>query len=180
MMQKSRWRIGMAAAGMAMALGALADEGFDRYQVILERKPFGKPEVIPPPPAAPAEETPPWALTYRLCSVYESNREDVQVALLDTKTNKPVILILGGEPVEGIQLLGANITDEQATLVKDGQSVTMKLTASTKPKPRTVVKPQAGQRTVVRPPQRPGTPTKTPTLPSPPNRPRGVIRSTTR
>ena len=112
-----------------------ASEGFDRYQVILDRKPFGEP---PPPPEVPVEipeEEPPWAKVYRLCSVYEADDGGIQVAVLDTKTNKPIMLTLGEEPVQGITLISANIGEEEATLTKDGLQVTMKLETSRRPAP---------------------------------------------
>ena len=124
------------------AVTAWSAGGFDRYQIILERKPFGEPPPIldvPPPPEQPVED-PPWARTYRLCSVYESNSKRVQVALLDMKTNKPVMLTLGEPPVEGIELISADILDEEAILLKNGQRVTMKLEASKAPKPRVASK----------------------------------------
>lgn len=159
---------------------ATANDGFDRYQVILERQPFGEPEPEPVPPPPAENEIPPWAETYRLCSVYESFGKEIQVALLDTKTNKPVMLKLGGDPVEGIELLAADLSGEEATFAKDGQSVTMKLMASSTPAPRQqaarATTPRGGSdRPVVQPPQRP---TNTP--PPVPNRPRGVLRSATR
>lgn len=161
---------------------ATANDGFDRYQVILERQPFGEPEPEPEPPPPAEDEIPPWAEAYRLCSVYESFGKEVQVALLDTKTNKPVMLTLGGDPVEGIELLAANLTEEEATFAKDGQSVTMKLMASSTPAPRQeTARTRNGRgrgtsdRPVVQPPQRP---TNTP--PPVPSRPRGVLRSVTR
>jgi hypothetical protein len=137
---------------------------------------------VPEAPAPDPDAIPPWAETYRLCSVYESFGKEVQAALLDTKTNKAVMLVLGGDPVEGIQLLAANLTEEEATFEKDGQSVTMKLEASRTPPPRQRAAaarpqtPESSERPVVRPPQRP---TNAPP-PAPPSRPRGVLRSITR
>lgn len=131
-----KFLVGAAAAGLALAAARAAD-GFDRYRVILEREPFGAPPPEPEaPPAPPAEEEPPWAKTYRLCSVYQSNNSEVQVALLDTKTNKPVMLTLGKGPVEGIELVSADLSAEEAVLRKDGRQATMKLEASKTPPPR--------------------------------------------
>lgn len=126
--------IACLAAWLGGTVGALGADGFERYQVILERKPFGEPPPTPPPPP-PTDETPPWAEAYRLCSVYEDSNQRVQVALLDTKTNKPVMLTLGRDAVNGIELLAADIHEEEATLRKDGEEVTMKLTASKRPPP---------------------------------------------
>jgi len=129
-----------------------ASDGFARYQVILERKPFGEP---PPPVEVPVEvpeEEPPWAKAYRLCSVYEANDGGIQVAVLDTKTNKPLMLTLGEEPVQGITLISANVGDEEATLTKDGLQVTMKLETSRRPAPKKRPAKQPARRAVVVPP----------------------------
>ena len=143
---------------------AWADGEFDRYQVILDRKPFGE-----PPPvhvqAPPVDNTPPWAETYRLCSVYEDSNDRVQVALLDIKTKKPVMLTLGGGSIEGIELLSANVNDEQATLEKNGEAITMKLEASKSPPQKQPSK--AGKKK----PQSAGQQT------GKARRPRGVVRS---
>ena len=158
-----------------------AAEGFERYQVILERQIFGEP---PPPPEEPEvvpEEKPPWADQYRLCSVYEEEGKQIQVALLDLKTQKAVMLTLGGEPDQGIELLSADVVEEEATLQKDGKSFTMKLTASNRPKTppnpqaptaaAAAVRANAAARAVIRPGQ------PAPAAPMPGQvRPRGVVR----
>ena len=173
--------IRFAACGLAWGWSDsvwAATDGFERYQVILERQIFGEP---PPPPAAPVvapEEKPPWAEQYRLCSVYEEDGKEIQVALLDLKTNKAVMLTLGGEPAQGIELLSADVAEEEATLQKDGKPVTMKLSASTRPRTPPKLKPTAAAaaaakgRTSSRTVVRPGQPA--------PARPRGVVRPSTR
>lgn len=158
----------------ATLVTARAADTFDRYQVILEREPFGAPPPEPAaPPPPPMEEEPPWAKTYRLCSVYESNGNGIQVALVDNKTNKPVMLTLGKDPVEGIELLSANVQEEEAVLTKDGRQVTMKVEASKAPPPRTATK--APPRATTATPTRPPTIISRPPGSSDPRR--GVIRS---
>lgn len=106
-----------------------ATEGFERYRIIMDRKPFGEPPPVVEPPPPPPEETPPWAEMYRLCSVYEAEGKKVRVGLLEMKSNKAMVLAVG-EAKNGILLLSADVGQETAVLTKDGQEVTMKLESS--------------------------------------------------
>ena len=153
-------------------------DGFDRYLVILETKPFGEPPPEPVKPPPPAEETPPWAKAYRLCSVYQAAGEPIEVALLDLKTNKPVMLTLGGEASEGIELISADVDAEEATLMKEGLTVTMQLEASKKPPPKPAPR-KPGQRRVRKRVAQPATPQQPNARPgaAPTPRRRGVIRA---
>mgnify|MGYP001553311848 CR=1 FL=1 len=161
--------LGTATLLVAATAGA-AIEGFDRYQVIVDRKPFGEPPPPPQaPPAPPPEETPPWADTYRLCSVYEAEGSEVRVGLLEMKSNKALILAIG-EAQNGILLLSADVAEETATLSKDGRQVTMKLEASkTKPPAAKKPTPTRSSRSVITPPK---TPPRAPVRPT-----SGAIRS---
>jgi hypothetical protein len=162
----------------ATALPAAATDSFDRYQIIMDRKPFGEPPPVQAAPPPPPVETPPWAETYRLCSVYEAEGKKVRVGLLEVKTNKAMILAIG-EAQNGIELLSADVGEESATLTKDGQEVTMKLEASkAKPAAAAARKPGAPQPASARitPPRTsPRTPARPPTAPR-----GGVIRSSSR
>jgi hypothetical protein len=151
---------------LAIATGAPTDS-FDRYQVIVERKPFGEPPPPPVTPPPPVEETPPWAESYRLCSVYEAEGSKTRVGLLEMKSNKALILAIG-ESQNGILLLSADVAEETATLSKDGQEVTMKLEASKRKAPAKPA-PRPTTRSRVTPPK---TPPKAPVRST-----RGVIRT---
>jgi hypothetical protein len=145
---KTKWMMGAAAVAVLWPGAPLwaAAWGFERYQVILERKLFGEPPpVLVAPGPAPVEE-PPWAKSYRLCSVYQEEGEPVEVALLDLKTNKPVMLTLDGGPNQGIELLFADIETEEARLIKDGLEVTMSLEASKAPPPKPKQPSKPGRR----------------------------------
>jgi hypothetical protein len=122
----------------AGASAAPETEGFSRYQIILERKPFGEPpEPEKPPPPPPTAETPPWADSYRLYSVIQTEGEPIQASLWDLKNMKTVMVSLGGTAVDGIELISADIFNEVAILSKDGISATMELKESTqKPPPK--------------------------------------------
>ena len=124
---------------LATATGSVAAttaDGFARYQIILERKPFGEPPPEPEkPPPPPAAEAPPWAESYRLYSVAQTEGEPIQASLWDLKNMKTVMVSLGGAAVDGIELLSADIVEEVATLSKDGMSATMELEESAKKPP---------------------------------------------
>ena len=74
-------RVLYAVLALQVVLGAAAYGGFERYRVILERKPFGKPP--PEPEPVVTDEDPPWTKEYRLCSVYQEEDQPVEVALVD-------------------------------------------------------------------------------------------------
>ena len=123
-------------------LAAAAPEGFDRYKVILDRKPFGEPPIAPEPAPTPAPQAPPWADSYRLVSVTKVEGDEVRVGLLDTKSNKAVVLKVG-EQDNGIELLSADVGEESAELRKGGEVVTMNLkSASGGSRPPAAAKPQ--------------------------------------
>lgn len=156
------WILSMATLLAAATAGA-AIEGFDRYQVIMDRKPFGEPPPpVQAPPPPPPEETPPWAETYRLCSVYEAEGSNVRVGLLEMKSNKALILAIG-EAQNGILLLSADVAEETATLSKDGRQVTMKLEASKSKPPAAKPTPTRSSRSRITPPK---TPPKAPVRPT--------------
>lgn len=135
-----------------MLVAQAAPEGFERYKVILDRKPFGEPPIVVDPPAEPLAETPPWAAAYRLVSVTKVEGGDVRVGILDTKSNKALVLKVG-EMEDGIELLAADVLAENAELRKGGEVVTMDLKAAnpgTRPKPA-VTKANSNKRRVVKP-----------------------------
>ncbi|RKX31928.1 MAG: hypothetical protein DRP22_03000, partial [Verrucomicrobia bacterium] len=97
---------------------------FDRYRIILERKPFGAP---PPPesprPISPAES---FARNLRLSALLEVEGGGIKVGLVDKKTGKSFFLT-EGETVEGIELVSASFDDEEAVLRKGNEMAVIKL-----------------------------------------------------
>ena len=107
--------------------------GFDRYQVILDKKPFGdqppsppkrikaKPNPIPPAP----RETP--FKNFRMSSiVQDEDGSNLRVGLHNKAENKSVILRLG-EAREGFELISASFEEEEALLSKGTVTVKMRL-----------------------------------------------------
>ena len=149
----------VVAVAFAGAFPTLAVDDFERYQIILERKPFGEapPEPLAPPPP-PGPEKPPWTESYRLFSVIHPEDKPIQASLWDLKSKKAVMVTVGGDPVDGIELISANITDEVAVLSKDGEEATLELKESTQksaPKPQKRKKLPRG----VKQAKKPATPT---------------------
>lgn len=92
--------------------------GFDRYQVILDRKPFGDP---PPPPAAPRPTPPPvsphqsFARTIRLTALLETEEGELRVGFVNSQNNDSFFLHVG-ESHDGIELVSASYAEEEAVL----------------------------------------------------------------
>ena len=105
----------MACVAFAGSLALGATPGFDRYEVILARKPFGAPppapeQVRPPPPKADS-----FAMSLRLSMILESEDGEIRVGIVDTRNNKSFVLRVG-EPQEGYELVSASYEDGEAVL----------------------------------------------------------------
>ncbi len=134
-----------ALSGVLAAAGALAAPSypFDRYQVILDRQPFGE-------AAAPASDTASaptadmlFARTLRLCALIELADGTVRAGIVDTQT-KSTFYLRPGESEEGLDLLSVDLEDEVATVRKGGLTVDLKMeggsaAAAARPPPVTAV-----------------------------------------
>lgn len=89
--------------------------GFERYQVILDRKPFGN----PPPPTEPVKPPPPradsFAKSLRLSMIIESDDGEMRVGIVDNRNNRSYVLRVG-EPDDGIELVSASFEEGEAVL----------------------------------------------------------------
>lgn len=113
---------------MAVPLGAVASMSFDRYQVILTRKPFGSP---PPPPAVvrpPAPQADSFAKSLRLSMIVETDDGDVRIGFVDNRNGRSYSLI-PGEAQDGIELISASFDDEEA-IIKSGEEMALLKIAS--------------------------------------------------
>lgn len=126
-MMKSRL-VGLAALAVLAAVGetcfAQRDPGFQRYQVILVRKPFGsKPETPPaptnPPPAQPTRTDLVFANDIRVCFVMLKPEGGVQVGLVHDREKWNVMLNVG-ESYNDITLVEADYANEKALLERKG------------------------------------------------------------
>lgn len=106
----------MALAGMVWARAEAPS--FDRYQIILSRKPFGEP---PPPPPEPAKPPPPradsFAKSLRLTMIIEADDGEIQVGIVDTRDNSNYLLRVG-EPEQDTELVSVNFDNGEAVLRK--------------------------------------------------------------
>ncbi len=110
---------------VAGAVAARADvPAFDRYQIILDRKPFGE---APPPEVVEPVITPEqsFAKNIRMCTLLEDER-GIRIGLIDLQSNKNFFLGVG-ENEEGIELVSASYKDEEAVLKKGSEMAVIKL-----------------------------------------------------
>ena len=116
-------------ACLAVAANAYGTYTFDRYRVILDRKPFGDappPEAAPaPPPPAPGES---FAKMIRMSAIVEKDDGSIKVGIVDQKTKRDYMLEVG-EIIEGIELISADYEDEEAVLRKGSEMAVIKLTS---------------------------------------------------
>lgn len=120
--------LGLAAAGAAWA-DLPAEVTFDRYQGIIDRKPFG----TPPPQeqvvsAVPQAES--FAKRLRLSTIIEVNDGSMKIGFLDSGTGKSYMLA-PGESMDGIEVVSGSWEDEEAILKQGEEMALVKLVSGT-------------------------------------------------
>ena len=124
-----RWRclyaaVAFVAAGVARA-DLPAEFSFDRYQVILDRKPFGaalpQEQVVAPVPQAES-----FAKRLRLSTIIEVNDGSMKIGFIDTGTGKNYML-QPGESQDGIEVVSGSWVDEEAILRQGSEMALIKL-----------------------------------------------------
>jgi len=114
---------------ISLTVSVLAAD-FSKYQVILNRKPFGT--VPPPPPAAPPPQpkaVPPsqsFAKQIRLCALVEDDEGNIQVGVMNLATQSSFYLTVGNSE-EGIELVSADYENEEAILRKGTEMAVIKI-----------------------------------------------------
>ena len=115
---------------LALALYATAaQEEFSRYQVIIDKRPFGE----EPPEAAGAVQislNQSFAKNLRLSMLFEGPGGDVRAGIIDNSLNKSYILRVG-EIENSIELVEADINASEALLRKGNEVALFKLEAGT-------------------------------------------------
>jgi len=119
----------VAASLLLGAASVVADvPTFDRYSVILERKPFG----APPPPPEVAKPPPPqadsFAKSLRLSMIVETDDGDMRIGFVDNRTGRSYSLI-PGEAQDGIELVSASFEEEEA-IIRNGEEMALLKLAS--------------------------------------------------
>ena len=115
---------GIMILGFCAAAAFSDTPDFSRYEVILDRKPFGV--------APPAEETAPvitaensFAKTIRMCALLEDDN-GIRIGLIDQSNNKNFFLSIG-QTEEGVELVSASYEDEEAVIRKGAEMAVIKL-----------------------------------------------------
>lgn len=128
---------------LALALYATAaQEEFSRYQVIIDKRPFGE----EPPQAAGAIQVSlnqSFAKNLRLSMLFEGPGGDVRAGIIDSSLNKSYILRIG-EIENSIELVEADINASEALLRKGNEVALFKLEAG---KPEVLTRQQQASRT---------------------------------
>ena len=125
----------MVAVAAGVSQGAPV---FDRYQVILERKPFGDAASMSPDAAAAAPEAPAvpgqsFAVGLRVCSLIDVQGVGPRVGLVDAKANRSFFVGNGEESDDGIKLVSANLETEEVILQKGAEMAMLKVQAGPVP-----------------------------------------------
>lgn len=108
----------------AVALCVTDDDGFKRYQLILDKQPFGQ----EPPEAeivqVPASQS--FARNLRLSMLFEGPDGTTRAGIIDTSLKKSYILRIG-EPQDGLEVVEADIKTSEAMVRKENEVALFKL-----------------------------------------------------
>jgi hypothetical protein len=120
---------------LGLTLSAVAvQEGFQRYQIIIDKRPFGEePPEAPGPTQIPLNQS--FAKDLRLTMLFEGPGGDIRAGIVNNALNKNYILKVGqGE--DNIELVEADIEKSEAMLKKGNEVALFKLEEG-KPEPLT-------------------------------------------
>lgn len=112
------------AVFLLAALRIHAADGFDRYQLIIDKRPFG--EEPPENEAVQIPLTQSFAKNLRLAMLFEGPDGDVRVGVIDASTQKNLILRIGQEE-EGLELVEADLKASEAMIRKGNEVALFKL-----------------------------------------------------
>ncbi len=112
----------LALSGMA------AEEGFKRYQIIIDKHPFG--EEPPELETVQISLDKSFARHLRLSMLFEGPGGDVRAGIIDTKEKKNYILSIG-EIEGGLELIEADLSASEAMLRKGSEVALFKLESDT-------------------------------------------------
>ncbi len=117
---------------LTFALSAIAvEEEFARYQIIIDKHPFGEEPLEAEPVPIPLNQS--FARHLRLSMLFEGPNGDVRAGIIDAKDKKNYILSIG-DPEGGLELLEADLSASEAMLRKGTEVALFKL-ESDKPEP---------------------------------------------
>lgn len=111
---------------VSAAFSMADDAGFKRYQLILDKKPFGQ----EPPEAemvqVPASQS--FARNLRLSMLFEGPDGTTRAGIVDSSTKKSYILRVG-EPQDGLEVVEADVKSSEAMIRKGNEVALFKLEA---------------------------------------------------
>lgn len=114
----------LVMSGIPSASGVVVSD-FGRYEIILQRRPFGEapPSVNLAAPAAPVIPTgPSFADALTMCAITAGGGA-IRVGFVDTKVRPPkTYFLFVGDSEDGIEVVEANYEEETVTLSKDGDT----------------------------------------------------------
>ena len=116
---------------------------FDRYRVILDRKPFGAP---PPVQAAPTPMKESFAAQLRLCKLI-SVGDTVLAGFEEKKTKKQFELFVDEVTDDGVKLVAADVEAESAYLEKGSESYELRLSGEVEGISRVEIRSRMSSRT---------------------------------
>ncbi|MFA6172288.1 MAG: hypothetical protein WC334_01725 [Kiritimatiellales bacterium] len=104
---------------------AFAGHDWSRYEIIMERSPFGK-EPPPEENAAAARPAGEFAKQYRLCMLYEGTAGQLKAGIVSKVNNKNFFLQVG-ESEEGLSLVEVRLEEGVAVLQQGGETAQLLL-----------------------------------------------------
>ena len=116
----------------AAAVADLPDVTFDRYQIIIDRAPFG---ALAPPvnlAAANAGGPPPpgFADSLRMAMIVEDDDTgEKRIGFVDKRNNRPYTMTVGDAPIDGITVVSVDFEKEEAVLQQGAEMALMKLSS---------------------------------------------------
>ena len=109
----------LTLSGIAVGGRDPTSSSLERYDVILQRRPFSVPVETDKPVQPPPEETKKIFARYRMCAI-TFDGETLCVGLLDEQAKPPKSYLFGiGESEDGVELVDANYERGSALLRKD-------------------------------------------------------------
>lgn len=120
-------RTGLAGICAVILTGHAARADFSRYQIILDRQPFGEAPDAEPVAVAPRPAGPSYLDALRLVAMTIS-QGDIRVGLVDGNTNPArTYFIFVGEQEAGLRILSADYEAESVEVEKDGEQRTLRM-----------------------------------------------------
>jgi len=110
----------------AVALCVTDDDGFKRYQLILDKQPFGQEPPETDIVQVPASQS--FARNLRLSMLFEGPDGTTRAGIVDAASKKSYILRIG-EPQDGLEMVEADIKTSEAMVRKNNEVALFKLEA---------------------------------------------------